>query len=426
MRRTMFAGPILAGALFAPIPAMGQIKHFEPKPNLQLKTRELSAPGGVKNRLEGLRSEIRSKGLTFEVGYTQAMDTPLAQLTGLKVPFDAAARASAHAPIAARMQSDDAAGIAAHTKANPGFRMGSSKTLATGGVGSSVFNWVTLGKVAQVKDQRNCGSCWVFGTVAAFESSWAIRNNQMINASEQDILNCSRTFPGGGSGDCSGGSMDHAAQYLKDHGTATEESKAYTASMGTCTAVLHRPYFASSWGFVADTVQPSVAQLKAALIAHGVIAVGVAATEAFQAYHSGVFNQTTVGLNHCVALVGWDDTKNAWLIKNSWGAGWGMDGYMWIKYGSNGIGSYAVWVDASAIPPAPAENCVYFDPANLTIDYSGSNYSVVNGAYQMVVFRTGAEAQNMLIRIRQHGFRRICFVGHAPYTGGTGMMYFLP
>jgi cathepsin L len=49
-------------------------------------------------------------------------------------------------------------------------------------------------------------------------------------------------------------------------------------------------------------------------------------------------------INHAVVIVGWDNTKDAWLVRNSWGTGWGNDGYAWVKYRHNGIGFNSVWV----------------------------------------------------------------------------------
>jgi hypothetical protein len=96
-----------------------------------------------------------------------------------------------------------------------------------------------------------------------------------------------------------------------------------------------------------STQIPSVTKLKNALCKYGPLAVAVRVTSAFQAYKSGVFNQKDPGgVNHGVTLVGWDDSKKAWLIKNSWGPGWGMSGYMWIGYGSNKIGYGAGWTVA--------------------------------------------------------------------------------
>jgi cathepsin L len=427
MRTTRLSSLIIAAALLAPVTAMAQVKQFQPALNAAIKSRELSAPAAIKSRLEGLRAEIKSQGSTFEVSYTEAMDHPLEQLCGLKVPADAASRAQAQMALSAKMLSDDAAAVAEHAKATPGFKVGAAQALATGGVSASAFNWVTQGKITPVRNQGGCGSCWVFGTMAAFESSWAIRNHTMIDTSEQDVLSCSSTHPAGnGSGSCSGGWMDWVTRTLVFQGTGTEASKPYTATNGTCT-VIPRPYFASAWGFVAGTGLPTVAQLKAALVAHGALSVAVYATSAFQAYHSGVFNQNAAGnVNHCVAIVGWDDAMGggSWLIKNSWGTGWGQSGYMWIKYGTSGIGTHAVWVDARAIPAPPQEDCISFNPANLTVKLIGANYTVMDGNMLMVHFATAAQAQDAINKIRQHGFKRQCFVGR-PFTAGHGMQYFL-
>jgi len=78
-----------------------------------------------------------------------------------------------------------------------------------------------------------------------------------------------------------------------------------------------------------------------------------------------VFNERNLGtpnapVNHAVTLIGWDEDKHAWLIKNSWGQGWGepagsgtQRGYMWISYDSNNIGYGAAWVEVTVKPVVP-------------------------------------------------------------------------
>jgi hypothetical protein len=70
-----------------------------------------------------------------------------------------------------------------------------------------------------------------------------------------------------------------------------------------------------------------------------------------------VFDEHSPGnINHAITLIGWDDSKQAWLIKNSWGTGWGSTceygterGYMWIGYDSNKVGFNAAFVRAQQL-----------------------------------------------------------------------------
>ncbi len=106
---------------------------------------------------------------------------------------------------------------------------------------------------------------------------------------------------------------------------------------------------ALSWDYVNSPPDklPSVEQLKTALVKHGPLAAPIVYDECLGNYRGGVFNERNLGtVNHVVLLVGWDDDKQAWLIKNSWGEEWGENGFAWIKYGSNNIGVFAAWIDA--------------------------------------------------------------------------------
>lgn len=107
---------------------------------------------------------------------------------------------------------------------------------------------------------------------------------------------------------------------------------------------------AASWDYVNSPPDklPTVPELKAALVRHGPLVVLIRYDKCLENYKSGVFNEKNFGeVNHAVLLVGWDDEKEAWLIKNSWGEDWGEKGLAWIKYGSNNIGMFAAWIDAS-------------------------------------------------------------------------------
>jgi C1A family cysteine protease len=292
--------------------------------------RELKAPPEIKLKLDSLREEIRTKNYTFQVGYTKAMDYTIEKITGLVEP--------PNLPELIRKQKEAAEKLLDQKL----LKAVSAECSAA----AANFDWRKVNGATGVRDQDGCGSCWAFATHGAFEGSYRIRNNLAINSSEQDTLDCN---PWGYS--CDGGWWAH--QYLIDTGSAKELDYPYTAVKGTCKTTVTRPYKAVAWGYVGSGAGvPSVTDLKQALCQYGPLAVAVLVTQAFQAYTSGVFNACATGsVNHGVTLIGWDDAKGAWLIKNSWGTDWGETGgygsergYMWITYNCSSIGYAASWV----------------------------------------------------------------------------------
>ena len=216
---------------------------------------------------------------------------------------------------------------------------------------SSGFDWRAFGKVTPVKNQSPCGSCPFFSTVASWEGSHAIRNGTLVDASEQRLLSCT-------SGTCSGSNATVAANEMLANGTATEVAYPYVASNTACNASVSTPYDAINSARV-NGWSPSVDEIQQAICDHGPVSASMWSTGTFQAYDSGIFNEsvspviasgTNAGqarTNHSMAIVGWSDSQGGyWIVKNSWGTGWGESGYARIAYTSNNIGTRARWMDA--------------------------------------------------------------------------------
>jgi cathepsin L len=93
------------------------------------------------------------------------------------------------------------------------------------------IDWRSQGKVGPVRDQGQCGSCWAFAAIGTIEPSWAIKTGNLIDMSEQELVDCSSSA---GNMGCNGGNAAWAYDWLKTKKTMTESDYPYVARKGTC------------------------------------------------------------------------------------------------------------------------------------------------------------------------------------------------
>ncbi len=210
------------------------------------------------------------------------------------------------------------------------------------------FDWREQNGVTSVKDQAQCGSCWAFAATAVIESRILLTEGIEVDVSEQQLVDCTP-----GSYGCNGGSYDSAFAYLMYEGLRLEVDYPYEAENGNCRADEHEPYY-----MVADYsyINTDIDVIKTALMESGPVATVIGANDNLKSYTSGCYHDTsTTQVNHGVTIVGWDDDvcapTGAWIVKNSWGADWGDNGYFHIQYGDMHIGEQAAIATVQAIPP---------------------------------------------------------------------------
>jgi len=199
----------------------------------------------------------------------------------------------------------------------------------------SSVNWVKQGAVTAVKNQGQCGSCWSFSTTGSVEGINAISGNDLTAFSEQQLMDCSWLQ---GNKGCNGGLMDNAFRYLVSKGSESESDYPYTAqSSFVCKYDSSKVVFKIA-GYK-DVRSNSVDQLESA-VAQQPVSIAVEADEqSWQFYNGGVVSSDCgQQLDHGVLVAGYDNGSTPyWLVKNSWGADWGEQGYIRILKSSANV-----------------------------------------------------------------------------------------
>jgi cathepsin L len=353
------------------------------------KAREARAPEAVKQQLSSMRARIAAQNLSFTVGYTSVIGTPLAQLAGdiNVVPTAEVQRIKNMMTSTSSLQ----------------LRQNNLRATITG-IPSS-FDARTKGWVSPVKDQKSCGSCWAFAAVAMYESNYLKTNPGNIDASEQHALDCVQ-------GSCGGGLSYRVYEWMvnDDKTLKTEASYPYQAKTQSCPRTGGTSqYEADSWKVLRSDGDlnkiADVNTIKQGILAYGAVNASLEVNGDWSGYTSGVLNGmpsdfNNPSSNHAILIIGWNDTLGAWLVKNSWGTNWGLDGFCWVKYNHYNIGKRAAVVEAK-----------YNGPVNL------AKHGISEAAYQQIV--SDAAPNNMPVWLDFYEVKGNVYVNTiiAPSTG---------
>ncbi|XP_050647243.1 cathepsin O [Macaca thibetana thibetana] len=200
------------------------------------------------------------------------------------------------------------------------------------------FDWRDKHVVTQVRNQQTCGGCWAFSVVGAVESAYAIKGKPLEDLSVQQVIDCSYTNYG-----CNGGSTLNALNWLNKMQVKLVKDSEYPfkAQNGLC------HYFSGSHsgfsikGYSAYDFSNQEDEMAKALLTFGPLVVIVDAVS-WQDYLGGIIQHhcSSGEANHAVLITGFDKTGSTpyWIVRNSWGSSWGVDGYAHVKMGSNVCG----------------------------------------------------------------------------------------
>jgi C1A family cysteine protease len=226
------------------------------------------------------------------------------------------------------------------------------------------FDLRKLDRVSHVGLQDHYGTCWIFAAIGSLESNLLPGTHLDLSENHMADFQGSRLrFEGRAPSTIS------AAYVARWEGPVLERDDPYPhpgASREGLRAVRH----VQEVLFLPRRSGPtSNAAVKWAVTQYG-------AVDASMAYEASGYNARTsayysrgTDLDHHVCVVGWDDAypagrflrrppgPGAFLVKNSWGASYGQDGYFWVSYYDRSFGT--TFTVFSGIEAAGNHDAVY-------------------------------------------------------------------
>jgi C1A family cysteine protease len=246
-------------------------------------------------------------------------------------------------------------------------------------------NWVT-----PVLNQGNCGSCVAYATIGTLETQMNItRSAPFLNMRySTDML-----FACGGGGCDSGWYPSAAASFLQNTGVTDEACMPATMSATGVDVSCDMKCSDSSSRMqkIASSSTPANVEATKAALKRGPLVTTLDVYSDFIVYGSGVYKHTTGDYlgGHAVSIVGFDDAKRAWIIRNSWGPDWGDHGFAYVSYDDDsGVGDSTWGFEVPAVDGYVVARNVH-DHDFLSGDVSVDGYSSFANTTQLAFTYSG-------------------------------------
>ena len=213
------------------------------------------------------------------------------------------------------------------------------------------LDWRNQGVLNEIKNQGDCGGCWAFSVVGTIEAMRNIKNGAIgSDLSVQQLIDCDSLDKG-----CKGGWAPNALSYISRNGLVSENTYPYQEKDSNCQNEIisdeNIETKIESHYSRCDEDECSEGEFQFNLLKNGPVSVVIDAYNTrFYNYKSGYYNEDCAEPNHAVILVGFgvdgETGEKYFIIRNSWGKDWGMDGYGYVKhdlnnYWSCNLGRYA-------------------------------------------------------------------------------------
>jgi len=210
----------------------------------------------------------------------------------------------------------------------------------------SSYNAVEKGYVSPVKNQKSCGSCTAFATMAAVETCYKKITGVFGDYSEQELVDCGMYGAEGAYG-CRGAYIYAYGKWIVDNKRklTSEKNYPYLGSNPRYKCPREKPF--NQGAQIDDTYYTHRGDentLKRLVYEHGAVIIALNADSGFSYFGGGILSRCSRNdwgsVNHAVAVVGYgsENGQDYWLIKNSWGSWWGSNGYIKVARGSNACG----------------------------------------------------------------------------------------